>query len=249
MLLEAMLSASEHHIVLIVGSIVGSVSLACSILTLLLIYLLNKWNGYISLLVSFTCCQILYDLNYIMRINTTQISCPCTFFLDILGGLGVSFWTIILSYTVAYTVVTCSSIKIFKHYWIFFFFGSIIPFIAAILLVSVPDAYQFTVVNGVGRCRYGTTTFAKSMFDFYYWGRFITIFITLFLCILSFVKLKWMQQSGGLQTPFDSQDLPLLRPGNSTLQQSLLPKPSLKLVLNTIFKLNYYVLAQVSYDM
>jgi hypothetical protein len=103
-------------------------------------------------------------------------------------------------------------------------------------------------VNGVGRCRYGTTTFAKSMFDFYYWGRFITIFITLFLCILSFVMLKWMQQSGGLQTPFDSQDLPLhLR--NTVLRNPLLPKPPLKLVLNTIFKLNYYVLAQVSYDM
>lgn len=75
------LSDEQHDVVHIVGTVVGSISFTCNLLTLMLIYRSHKWGGYILLLLSLTITQMIYDVNYIMRIIETETVCYVTMFL------------------------------------------------------------------------------------------------------------------------------------------------------------------------
>ena len=71
---------------------------------------LTKFNGYLLLILSMACCQILYDLNYMLGISYSYSGCMAWHFLDILGGLSVSLWTNILSFIVYYIVTFIKSL-------------------------------------------------------------------------------------------------------------------------------------------
>ena len=70
----------------------------------------TKFNGYLLLILSMACCQILYDLNYMLGISHSYSGCLVWHFLDILGGLSVSFWTNILSFIIYYIVTFIKSL-------------------------------------------------------------------------------------------------------------------------------------------
>ena len=70
----------------------------------------TKFNGYLLLILSMACCQILYDLNYILGISDTYSGCLTWHFLDMLGGLSVPLWTNILSFIIYYIVTFIKSL-------------------------------------------------------------------------------------------------------------------------------------------
>ena len=70
----------------------------------------TKFNGYLLLILSMACCQILYDLNYMLGISNSYSGCLAWHFLDILGGLSVSMWTNILSFIIYYIVTFIKSL-------------------------------------------------------------------------------------------------------------------------------------------
>ena len=70
----------------------------------------TKFNGYLLIILSMTCCQILYDLNYMIGITSTYDGCVAWHFLDFLGGLSVPLWTNILSFIVYYIVTYIKSL-------------------------------------------------------------------------------------------------------------------------------------------
>jgi hypothetical protein len=49
---------------LVLCLILTSISFASSILTLILVYKLSKWNGYLQLVVSLSVCQLIYELGF-----------------------------------------------------------------------------------------------------------------------------------------------------------------------------------------
>lgn len=64
----------------------------------------TKFNGYLLLIVSMTCCQMFYDFGYILSVSTNYSICVTTYFLTYFGGLSVSIWTNIISFIIYYVV-------------------------------------------------------------------------------------------------------------------------------------------------
>ena len=70
----------------------------------------TTFNGYLLLIVSMTCCQILYDLGYIFSVSTNYSICVTTYCLTYFGGLSVSIWTNIISFIIYYVVTYVRSV-------------------------------------------------------------------------------------------------------------------------------------------
>eukprot|EP01031_Cornospumella_fuschlensis_P001041 gene1041-1309_t len=137
-----------------------------------------------------TLAQLMYDVNYILRVDSHNNSvCYTSQFLDLVGGLSVSFWVNILSYSVTYTIVRCQSVEVFKHYWLFSLFGTVLPFCIGIIAVSTPQVLDVSDDDGSG-CGFQDTDQANFVVNFYYWGRLISVMFTTILCVYNFIKLR-----------------------------------------------------------
>lgn len=223
------MSTDESNTVNIVGLVFGLLSLVCSFLTLLLIYYTRKWNGYLLLLTSMTFSQIVYDVNYIMRPVPGVAACYFVQFCDLVGGLGVSFWTNILAFVITYTVVFSMSINIFALYKYFSLFGYLLPISIGVLAVATPKVIVHTDDGLFGGCYYHRTAQGDFVYDFYYYGRLASVFITIFLCSLTFSKLRQMAITTGQTVSKDTGDS-----GNES-----------RAILRTVKKMNFYAVAQV----
>lgn len=234
------LSYEETQEISFIAFAFGLLSLICSIFTLVLIYFTRKWTGYLLLLLSLTMSQILYDINYMLRLSRSRPACLASMFMDVWGGLGISFWTNILAFVVAYTVVSSAPIKIFQHYPFFSIYGTLIPFVAAVLVVSVPAIVADDDNNG-NDCHYESTPIGTFAFNLYYWGRFGAIFLTVIFCTVTLVRLRTMQMRLENSTPISG-----LRVGQQqNRQQSAGQRPEARLIFTTVSRMNYYALAQV----
>jgi hypothetical protein len=231
---EAEITEEQKQIVLVVSATFGGISLVCSLFTLLLIYYSKKWTGYLLLLVSLTVSQIVYDFNYIFRIVETDAMCHFTMFLDVWGGLGISFWVNILSFVVAYTVVSSKPIQIFEQYYLFSIYGTLIPVVAAAIVSADPQVLSTSDSQGK-YCHYSETPIGNFFFDLYYWGRLSAICLTVLLCTVTFVRLRTMRI--GLFTTHP--------PVISKTAIAMANRPETKAVLITISRMNYYAFAQV----
>lgn len=70
----------------------------------------TRFSGYLLLIVNMALFQILYDINYIIGINSSYSSCIAWHFLDMLGGLSVTIWSNILSFVIFYVVTYIRSL-------------------------------------------------------------------------------------------------------------------------------------------
>jgi hypothetical protein len=197
-------------------------------MTLLLIYRLQKWNGYLLLLTSMTVGQVLYDVNYIFRIFKTDAACYTTMFLDLVGGLGVSFWTNILAFVVTYTVLYCKAINIFKYYPYFSLYGTVVPLGVAIYAVGYPHVIEIND-DGHNQCHYYDNEQGSASYSIYYWARFLSVAYTIILCSITLWKLRQM----AIGTNFVKK-----RVENFNLN------PDSNAILSTVIRMNYYAIAQ-----
>lgn len=76
----------------------------------------TKFNGYLLIIASMSCCQILYDLNYMLGITSTFAGCVAWHFLDMLGGLSVTIWTNILSFIIYFVVTFIQSVVRIRNF-------------------------------------------------------------------------------------------------------------------------------------
>lgn len=209
-------SDGQHEVIHITGTVVGSISFTCNLLTLMLIYRSNKWGGYILLLLSLTITQMIYDVNYILRVIQTETVCYTTMFLGKLfifsflifyinswfifylsgtyAGLSASFWTNILAFVITYTIIKTKSINIFKHYNLLFFFATILPFIFSLISVVAPG-FISTSDNGVNECHYSHNIGGRVYTNVYYWGRFISVIISIILSVINVWRVNQMALS------------------------------------------------------
>lgn len=229
--------------VYIIGFCVGTTSLICTIFTLLLIYVSKKWNGYLLLLTSMTIFQIFYDVNYILRIYNLSTVCWVTQFLDLLGGLGSNFWTNILAFVITYTLVTCSAIDIFYYYPYFSMFATFLPVCIAILALTLPDVYYVDDDGDAdGKCSYRlSNTQSSFIYDCYYYGRLVSICISIVLCSITFWKIRRMSLN---TTPIA---ITTYARHAITNKQLILKnnRAESSAILKTVKKMNYYAIAQI----
>jgi hypothetical protein len=221
----------QQHVVNMLSFSFGLLGFCCSATTLLLIYNIKKWNGYLVILTSMTICQVLYDMNYVLRIVEQPVSCYVVMFLDILGGLGVSFWTNILAFAITYTVISCSSINIFKYYPWFSVFGTLVPFLAAVYTVGYPPVLSVTS-NGQNSCHYGSSSAASAAYLIYYWGRLLSVIFTFLCCGITIWKIRRMR----LGAQWVHKSMKSNRPLPINAESSA--------ILTTVVRMNYYAIAQ-----
>lgn len=91
-------------------------SLLASLLTLLLIHRLDKWNGYIQLVVSLTACQILYDISFFFLPLVSTWGDFVYLFLNTLGGLTSSLWSNVIIIVTARIVIRLRTVDTLKKY-------------------------------------------------------------------------------------------------------------------------------------
>ncbi len=151
------------------------VSLICSLTTLLLIYLMRVWNGYLLLITSMTAFQVLYDINYILGAVPTYAACATWNFLDILGGLSVTLWTNIISFIVMFVVMKIRSFNIFRNYKYFVIIAVVFPLIIAILVLTRLEAASDDDDLPFTSCTYKPGEMSLVLRGIYYWGRLASI--------------------------------------------------------------------------
>ncbi len=90
-------------------------SLLCALLTLYIIKILNKWNGYLLLIVNLTIAQSIYDLSIILDVYRPIHL--LSVFLRASSGIAGSLFTLQITYVVIYVVIHLKSIDVQKYYF------------------------------------------------------------------------------------------------------------------------------------
>ena len=70
----------------------------------------TKFSGYLLLIVSMTCCQVFYDLGYMLYVPKNYSVCMLANFLIFFCGLCVAFWTNVISFVIYFVVMYMSSL-------------------------------------------------------------------------------------------------------------------------------------------
>lgn len=224
----------------------ATVSLVCALLTLLTVAFMKSWNGYIALICSMVFFQILYDINFILGVCPGYAACVTWNFLDVLGGLSVSFWSNAISFVIMITVVKTRSFNVFKNYWKFSFFAIVLPLVVAIMamFVIVPassdDDEPFTY------CAYRESTLAEVVGGLYYWGRILSIIFNVGVFAYTSARINGMRITPPI--PRQGSDVtgsdrsvgmrPSRRQDISTENQNMA-------VYTLISRIKYYPIAQV----
>lgn len=204
---------TSNHIIFIrdwLEFAIATVSLVCSLLTLLLIKKLNTWNGNLLLITTLTLFQVCYDINFMFSISPGLPTCIFWHFLDVFGGLGVSFTTNVISYTVCYVVSEIASVNVIENYKYFAIYMILLPLSIAIVATfsltdaNIDDNKPFT------ECVYDSTLKAIFVENFYYWGRLISIIFN----IIAFLYINYRIRNLGFvlknnMTPASSNQLTL----------------------------------------
>jgi len=172
---------------------ISVISFICTLSTLLIIRKMKKWNGYLLLISTMTTFQLLYDINYMLGVVPTYETCVIWNFLDILGGLGNSFTSNVISFTMIYVVYKTKAFDINGSFKYLIFLCGFIPLVFSILTFAVvrPQSeddddfpYQYCVFN--------YSTLGSAISFFYYWSRLISIIFNFAAFIYVSYKVKKM---------------------------------------------------------
>jgi hypothetical protein len=138
---------TNHQLVVVatLAYVVSSISFVCTIITLLLIKVMKKWNGFLAILWlvnlcrvspmlltiyglsfrSMALCQLIFDVSFSRHItsDSSWVSSKSEFTtelwdgLQFFGGLSVSLWTNVLAFVVVKVVVTFEGYNIRKNFY------------------------------------------------------------------------------------------------------------------------------------
>lgn len=153
---------------------ISVLSLCCTLATLFIIKLMKKKSGYVYLISTMTIFQLLFDLNYILSPMPSYTTCVMWNFLYFFGGLGNSYTSNVITFTMLYVITNIQSFNIHEHAYYISSFCIFIPLIIGILGCVVIQhqndddlPYQYCIFN--------QTTLAKFVNYFFYWSRIVSI--------------------------------------------------------------------------
>lgn len=218
---------------------VSFASLIATLLQLLTIFRMRSWNGYILLICSMCFFQILYDVNFLLGVAPGFSACMTWNFLDVLGGLAVSFWTNCISFVIMVTVVQVKSFNVFNNYWKFLVYSVVLPFIVAIMtmLVIVPAGQDDD--KPFSYCAFNNSSLSNTIAGIYYWGRIVAIIINAAVFVFISFRISSMHLKFSITKMSEaSGDTLQRRPDSGVEQQNLA-------IATLVSRLKYYPIAQV----
>lgn len=220
---------------------VALVSLIATLLQIFTIFRMRAWNGYILLICSMCVFQIFYDVNFLLGVSSGYEACLAWNFLDVLGGLGISFWTNCISFVITITVVKIKSFNVFENYWIFCVYSVVLPFIVAVMAMFVIVPAGQDDDKPFSFCAYGTSKLSDIVAGIYYWGRIYSIIVNIVVFLFISCKITNMHLKvsfAHLSESTNSSSLSNRRVSRSVEQQNLA-------IATLVSRLKYYPIAQV----
>lgn len=148
-----------------ISYVVSAISLVCTLTNLWLIHIMKKWNGFLAVITSMCCCQIVYDVSFALHISANDGSTAIAVWaaLQFFGGISVSVWTNILAFVVLRVVVSLKSTDIMKNFYLLTAIAMIPSLLTGFLILGMQLSDRrdrFAAVEG-----------------FYYWARIGSIAI------------------------------------------------------------------------
>lgn len=168
---------------------IATVSLLCSLFTLMLIKRVGQWNGYHMIIFSLTLAQILYDINYMLGVLPGSAACNAWQFLDVVGGLSTTLWSNVLGGCVLHVAIRIKSANIEKRYPLFFVLAALFPLCVALLQVILG---VITFDKDDDSCEYAGSTEGFIARGLYYWTRILSIVVNVIIYISITVKINRM---------------------------------------------------------
>jgi hypothetical protein len=146
-----------------ISYVVSAVSLTCTLTNLWLIYIMKKWNGYLAIITSMCCCQIVYDLSFALHISANDGTTAIAVWnaLQFFGGISVSIWTNILAFVILRVVVNLKSTDIMKNFYRLSAIALIPAFLTGLLILGMQLTSRQDRIYAVE--------------SFYYWARIASI--------------------------------------------------------------------------
>lgn len=142
---------------------VGTISILCSILTLRLIYVMGRWNGFLLLITSMTICQLIYDsIIILIPLSILYDIYDWVTFISTFGGLASTLWTNVIACVVLYIVFYHTTVDIFNRYSYYF------------LIVLIPS----TALATNDMIEYDNHITPE--FRYYFWLRLLSIAFNIF---------------------------------------------------------------------
>lgn len=129
---------------------VNLLSFIATLTTIIIIFDMKVYNGYIYIILSLTVCELIYDASvftvicYILPTPDYYCVRVSTFFLDF-SGVAACTWSNVISIVVTSTILNLKSFNIDKYYKYFFLFVTCLSFSIAMWCDSVsesPEALQ-----------------------------------------------------------------------------------------------------------
>jgi hypothetical protein len=141
----------------------SALSLLCSFINVVLIHVMQQWNGFLAVLYSMAFCQILYDATFYLTSDTTisPTAVAVWSFCQAVGGLSVTFWTNVLSAVVLYVVSQRTRFNILRFFWTLSFIVYFPSFAIAIIEITC-------TLRDMEQCKFVMT-------EIYYWARLVSI--------------------------------------------------------------------------
>jgi hypothetical protein len=95
---------------------IAFISVLSSILTLYLLSLMKRWNGYLQLVLNLTISQGIYDLSYFL-LPFFHLKIPRIFFelLSTFGGISSTLWCNVIIFVTWKIVITLYSVNIIQQ--------------------------------------------------------------------------------------------------------------------------------------
>ena len=168
---------NNQDLVILLALCFATLSLLASLLTLLLIRRLNKWNGYMQLVVSLTCCQIVYDIGFYPLIWFNHVEGKIAYIaLNTWGGLTSTLWSNVIILVTCRIVVELRTIDIVKRCRYYYF------------AVYVPS----TVMAVLSSIMLGNVCLTVT----YFLLRSLSIIVNVLAIVIIFFKINTMRKNG-----------------------------------------------------
>ncbi len=153
------------------------ISLVSTVVTLVLIFDMKRWNAYMLLIFNLTFCQFFYDLAFFFLITYTQRASQLALaFLTTFGGVSVTLWTNVISFILCSIVLNLQSFNVYGYFKIFFI-AIMVPSLALAVLniIFYDPSFEHSILT-----------------NFYYWLRIGSIVFNIAVHALISVKLSRM---------------------------------------------------------
>ena len=116
-----MVKVTQESAAIFISIVVSLTSSACSLINLLLIKVMNKWNGYIAIILHMCILQFMYDAVCPIRTATYGPAFQFTVTgIKFFSGISSTLWCNVLVFTILRVILTGKALDILQNYrWLF----------------------------------------------------------------------------------------------------------------------------------